>query len=94
MAERIQVQVVYAAPGHQELRQVSLPAGATVIEAIEASGIAGVLPEGAIADDRLGVFSRKVSPGDALADGDRVEIYRPLTLDPKEARRRRASENR
>ena len=91
MAEPIHVEVVYAGVDHQELRHVTLPAGATVMQAIDASGIAAVLPAGTVADDRLGMFSRRVGPDDRLADGDRVEIYRPLTLDPKEARRRRAS---
>jgi len=91
MAEPIRVEVVYAGVDHQELRHVTLPAGATVMQAIDASGIADALPADAIALDRLGVFSRRVGPEEPLADGDRVEIYRPLTLDPKEARRRRAS---
>lgn len=91
MAEPIHVEVVYAAAGHQELRRLTVPAGTTVMQAIVASQIASVLPEEAIAADRLGIFSRRAAPDDVLADGDRVEIYRPLTLDPKEARRRRAS---
>jgi putative ubiquitin-RnfH superfamily antitoxin RatB of RatAB toxin-antitoxin module len=47
------------------------------------------MPEVAFDPSRLGVFSRRVSPDDTLRDGDRVEIYRPLTIDPKDARRRR-----
>ncbi|MFC4761601.1 RnfH family protein [Dyella koreensis] len=92
MAERIAVEVVYAEPGRQWLYQVSLPAGSTVMQAIEASGIAAAVQGLQIDPARLGVFSRKAGPDDVLSDGDRVEIYRPLTLDPKEARRRRAHE--
>lgn len=92
--ESIHVEVIYAAADHHELRRLTVPAGTTVIQAIVASRIASVLPEEAIAADRLGIFSRRAAPDDVLADGDRVEIYRPLTLDPKEARRRRASGNR
>jgi putative ubiquitin-RnfH superfamily antitoxin RatB of RatAB toxin-antitoxin module len=47
------------------------------------------MPEVAFDPSLLGVFSRRVLPDDTLRDGDRVEIYRPLTLDPKDARRRR-----
>jgi|KBSMisStandDraft_5_1062788.scaffolds.fasta_scaffold460419_2 putative ubiquitin-RnfH superfamily antitoxin RatB of RatAB toxin-antitoxin module len=94
MAEPIHVEVIYAAPDHQELRRLAVPAGTTVMQAIVASQIALALPEEAIAADRLGIFSRRAAPDDVLADGDRVEIYRPLTLDPKEARRRRASRER
>jgi len=94
MAEPIQVEVIYATADHQELRRLTVPLGTTVMQAIMASGIAPDLPAEAIAADRLGIFSRRAAPDDVLADGDRVEIYRPLTLDPKEARRRRASGNR
>jgi len=92
MAERMAVEVVYAEPGRQWLRQVSLPVGSTVMQAIEASGIAALVEGLQIDPARLGVFSRKVGPDDVLSEGDRVEIYRPLTLDPKEARRKRARE--
>jgi putative ubiquitin-RnfH superfamily antitoxin RatB of RatAB toxin-antitoxin module len=92
MADPIQVEVVYAMADRQELRRLTVPAGSTVMQAIVASDIASVLPAEAIAADRLGIFSRRAAPDDVLTDGDRVEIYRPLTLDPKEARRRRASQ--
>jgi putative ubiquitin-RnfH superfamily antitoxin RatB of RatAB toxin-antitoxin module len=90
MAERIAVEVAYAEAGRQWVLPVELPAGATVMQAIEASGLAARVPGLTIDPARLGVFSRKVAPDRVLEDGDRVEVYRPLTLDPKEARRRRA----
>jgi putative ubiquitin-RnfH superfamily antitoxin RatB of RatAB toxin-antitoxin module len=90
MAERIAVEVAYAEAGRQWVLPVQLPAGATVMQAIEASGLLEQVPGLAIDPARLGVFSRKAAPGQVLEDGDRVEIYRPLSLDPKEARRRRA----
>lgn len=86
----IQVEVVYALSDRQEKRIVELPTGSTVGQAIDESGIVECIPGGAIDPGRLGIFSRKVAPGDVLAHGDRVEIYRQLTLDPKEARRKRA----
>jgi len=90
MAERIAVEVVCAMPQRQVLRRVSLPAGSTVIQAVEQSGILREMSEVAFDPSRLGIFSRREAADDLLQDGDRVEIYRPLTLDPKDARRRRA----
>jgi uncharacterized protein len=91
MAERkITAEVVYAAAGEQILRLVELAEGSTVKQAIDASGITGMLPAGAIDVRHLGVFARRVAPDQIVQNGDRIEIYRPLTLDPMEARRRRA----
>jgi hypothetical protein len=90
MAETLTVEVVYATAQAQRLWRVRLPAGGTVREAVEASGIAAEVPGFRLDPERLGVFARKVGPEQPLADGDRVEIYRPLALDPREARRRRA----
>ncbi|RAO74991.1 RnfH family protein [Dyella jiangningensis] len=92
MAESLHVEVVYAGPSQQVVRRVSLPAGSTVMQAIEASGLARDVPGLVVDPARLGIFSRKAAPDQVLGEGDRVEIYRPLTLDPKEARRRRAHE--
>ncbi|MFC3651319.1 RnfH family protein [Dyella humi] len=90
MAERITVEVVCAMPERQVLRRVDLSAGSSVIQAVEQSGILEELPEVPFDQSRLGIFSRRVAADELLRDGDRVEIYRPLTLDPKDARRRRA----
>jgi len=90
MAERtIRVEVVYAEPGQPIRRRVELIDGSTVMQAISASGIAVMLPDGAIDPARLGIFARKVTPDQLVREGDRVEIYRSLVLDPMEARRRR-----
>ncbi|HEV2540390.1 MAG TPA: RnfH family protein [Frateuria sp.] len=87
MAE-IVVEVVLALPGRVLLRRVLLGADATVAQAVAAAGLEG---EGIQVDHQhLGIFGRRVAPDQRLRDGDRVEIYRPLTLDPKDARRRRA----
>ena len=86
----IVVDVVSASAGALIRHRVMLPVGSTVNQAIEASGIANMLGDGATAPHRIGIFSRRVHPQDVLQDGDRVEIYRPLQLDPMEARRRRA----
>ena len=88
----IRVEVVYARRAGADAVTVQLPAGATVRDALAASGIATRNPG---ADLRLlGIHGRPVRADAPLADGDRVEIYRPLLLDPKERRRRRAAKNR
>jgi putative ubiquitin-RnfH superfamily antitoxin RatB of RatAB toxin-antitoxin module len=92
MAEQITVEVAYAGPVSQFVRCVSVPVGSTVMQAIEASGIAQAVPGLLIDPARLGIFSRRATADQVVGEGDRVEIYRPLTLDPKEARRRRAHE--
>jgi putative ubiquitin-RnfH superfamily antitoxin RatB of RatAB toxin-antitoxin module len=90
MDKSVAVEVVCATAERQLLRRLHLPAGSTVIQAVEQSGILQAMPEVDVDPSRLGIFSRRVAPDEVLQDGDRVEIYRPLTLDPKDARRRRA----
>jgi putative ubiquitin-RnfH superfamily antitoxin RatB of RatAB toxin-antitoxin module len=87
MAE-ITVEVVLALPERILLRQVVLSEGATVAQAVAAAQLD--VDQVLVDPQRLGIFGRRVTPGQSLQDGDRVEIYRPLVLDPKEARRRRA----
>ncbi len=87
---RIAVSVVYAEPERVFSADLVLPQGATVADAIAESRIRDAWPGVEIRMDRLGVFARKVSHDTLLRDGDRVEIYRPLKIDPKEARRKRA----
>ncbi|HJU26632.1 MAG TPA: RnfH family protein [Rhodanobacteraceae bacterium] len=91
MPDRIQVEVACVAPGRVFLRELELPDGANVGDAIEASGLRGAWPLLPIDDAHVGIFSRKVRLDTILRDGDRVEIYRPLKIDPKEARRKRAA---
>ena len=92
MAEsRIAVEVVFADGGSAVMRcHAQVPCGCTVAEAIVASGIIPSLPGGAVDPARLGIFGRKASAGQIVHDGDRIEICRPLVLDPMEARRRRS----
>jgi len=86
----ITVSVVYALPERATEIELELPAGATVAEAIARSRIEERHPEVDLARAAVGLFGRRVRRDAVLADGDRVEIYRPLLADPKEARRRRA----
>jgi len=88
------VTVVYALPGRAVVREVRLAQGATVAEALAASGVTEEFPELVRQRPALGIFSVPVSGEHVLSDGDRVEIYRPLQADPKETRRRRAAHRR
>lgn len=85
----IEVEVVYAERERQVLRALRLPAGSTVAHAIEAARIQEDVSSDAPC--AIGIFGRLVQADHPLSDGDRVELYRPLLLDPKEARRRRAT---
>ena len=77
----MKIEVVDARSGAARVVNVDLPAGATVRDALAASGLQG---------QACGIFGKRVALDQPLADGDRVEIYRPLIVDPKDARRMRA----
>lgn len=91
MSREIKVEVVYALPQKQYLRQVTLEQGSTVEQAIIASGLLELRDDIDLTQNKVGVYSRPVKLGDQVNDGDRVEIYRPLIADPKELRRQRAA---
>jgi putative ubiquitin-RnfH superfamily antitoxin RatB of RatAB toxin-antitoxin module len=69
---------------------LELAAPATALDAIRASGLLERHPELALGEPLIGIWGRACAPEAVLADGDRVELYRPLTMDPNEARRLRA----
>ncbi|HZP11985.1 MAG TPA: RnfH family protein [Nevskiaceae bacterium] len=92
--ELIEVEVAYALPDEQVLLKVRVAAGATLRDAIDASGILRRFPQIDLARDAVGVFGKVAKLDDRLSAGDRVEIYRPLTMDPKQARRQRALKKR
>lgn len=81
----VRVEVVLAWPDRYSAVQLALPEGATVAEAVAASGLAEQHPPAALA-----IHGLVTQPTHLVRDGDRVELLRPLLLDPKEARRRRA----
>ena len=89
-ATSIGVEVAYATPQRQLVLKVEVPAGCTLLEAIERSGILGEFPGMKVDPSAVGIFGRRMPADRVLREGDRVEIYRPLIADPKEARRRRA----
>jgi uncharacterized protein len=87
---RVRIEVVYALPAGEDAVALELDPGATVADAVRASGLLERHPEIDLRRHKLGIYGRVV-PGQApLRDGDRVELYRALVVDPKEARRRRA----
>lgn len=86
-SESVSVEVVYALAVAQEVISLQLPTGTTAGEAVKASGFK-------IGGHRLGIGGRLVAASQVLKDGDRVELLRPLAVDPKEARRSRARKAR
>lgn len=87
----IDVEVVYALPSEQILLRLSVAAGATVAQAINLSGLPQRYPGVNISLAQVGIFGRIVALDTMLKAGDRIEVYRPLIVDPKDARRRRAA---
>ena len=85
MAELFAVEVVLALPAGQTVKALAVPPGTTALQAVLLAGI--TMP----ADASLGIFSQRVEADHVLSAGDRVEIYRPLIVDPMDARRRRAT---
>jgi len=90
----LSIEVCYALPDRQTLIAITLPEGATIRDALDASGVLARHPEIDLAHAKTRIFG-KLAPLDALlADRDRVEIYRPLIVDPKVARQRRVDKSR
>lgn len=90
----LKVAVAYVGPETQVLRPIEVLPGTTVEAAIKASGVLEQCPEIDLGLYKVGIFGRLVALEQALEDGDRVEIYRPLIADPKETRKRRAEEGK
>lgn len=95
MAELIDVEVSYALPQRCELIRLSLPAGSTVAQAIDASGLRERYPDLDVdGRNKVGIFAKLTKLDAPLRDRDRVEIYRPLIADPKAVRKKRADEGK
>ncbi|WP_462321339.1 RnfH family protein [Halochromatium sp.] len=89
--QTINVEVAYARERAQALIPVTGQAGMTLADAIERSGILSRFPEIDLDVNKVGVFGKLAKLDQALASGDRVEIYPPLIADPKQARKQRAT---
>ena len=94
VAEQVEVEVVFVAPGAQSLLTVQIEPGTSVAQAIAGSGIAARHPDFDFDALAVGVWGRIVDRSTTLSAGDRVEIYRELCIDPREARRQLALSGR
>lgn len=83
------IEVAYATKQVQRIISLQIEAGSSIAAAIKKSGILECFPEINLHQHAVGVFSELKQLGDTLKEGDRIEIYRPLITDPKEARRKR-----
>lgn len=83
----MRVEVVFALPDRQVLLAVEIAARATVAEVLAASGIARQFPEHDLDALQAGIWGRLVERSQSVRDGDRIELFRPLAMDPREARR-------
>ena len=81
------VEVVYAEPGQQVLRQMTVNPGTSVLEAVRLADLRKEFPALRPEDAEFAVWGRKAAAGHVLRHGDRVEILRPLKIDPRDARR-------
>lgn len=88
------VTVVYASADALHVLNVELESGATIGQAINASGLLSLEPELRRGTLDVGVWNRVARLDAVVREGDRIEVYRPLTVDPKEARRIRADVRR
>jgi putative ubiquitin-RnfH superfamily antitoxin RatB of RatAB toxin-antitoxin module len=93
-SELISISVVYALAHHQEIVRLKVEQATTVAEAVELSGLAREFPAIAAEGLQCAIYGRVVDLSQALRDGDRVEILRPLLIDPKEHRRQLAAKNK
>ncbi|MQA36651.1 RnfH family protein [Rugamonas aquatica] len=90
-AETFNIEVCYASDAVQFLRALQVPAGTTIEQAIAISGVLQEAPEVDLATMQVGIYAKKKTLDTVLREHDRVEIYRSLIADPKNARRRRKS---
>ena len=88
--DELKIEIAYALPERQTLRELLVPVGSTVEEAINTSGILETYSDIDLRKNKVGVWNRTVKLNTELKNLDRIEIYRPLIADPKEVRKRRA----
>lgn len=87
--KKITVEIAYAKPNMQKIIVVQVDAGTIIEKAIHLSGILTIFPEIDLTKQKIGIFSKQKKLTDMIQHGDRVEIYRPLIIDPKLARKNR-----
>ncbi|MGB4063524.1 MAG: RnfH family protein [Azonexus sp.] len=88
----MKITIAYAVPGRQVLLVHDVPEGTTIQAAIESSGILEQLPQVDLQKNKVGIFSKAKPLDTLLSAGDRVEIYFPVTIDPKTLSKRKTVE--
>lgn len=96
MGNTIKVEVAYALPEKQLILAVEVPEGTSLSEAVRLSGVSNEFPDLDLSKAKYGIFSKAVRAPDKeiVREGDRIEIYRPLLIDPKQARANRAAKEK
>jgi putative ubiquitin-RnfH superfamily antitoxin RatB of RatAB toxin-antitoxin module len=94
VSEKIQIEVAYALPQEQVIITLAVAKETSIEEAIKASKIIQKYPDIDLKKQKVGIFSKAKKLNQTLQAGDRIEIYRPLIADPKEARKKRAAEGK
>jgi putative ubiquitin-RnfH superfamily antitoxin RatB of RatAB toxin-antitoxin module len=93
-SKRLAIEVVFALPNRQELISLTIEAGTTVETALELSAIGEMFLDEDFARYQTGIWGKPVNRNYFLKDGDRLELYRPLSMDPRDARRQLAESGR
>lgn len=93
MDDLIKIEVAYATPDLQKIVLIEVKSGTSIRQAAMQSGLESIFPEIDYAARPMGLFGKKVAKPDEqlVVAGDRIEIYRPLIIDPKQARANRAA---
>ncbi len=84
----MRISITYAEPGQQQWIDLDVPEQTTAEDAIRLSGVLEKFPEIDLSENKFGVFGKIAKPQQVLKEGDRVEIYRPITADPETVERR------
>ena len=93
MTDKIKIEVAYARPDLQKILSTSVPVGTSVYDAARVSGIDKIFPEIDFTSIDMGIFGKVVKDpkNQEIREGERIELYRPLIIDPKQARLNRAA---
>ncbi len=93
MTDKIKIEVAYARPDLQKILEIRVPVGTSVFDAAKVSGIDRIFPEIDFSSIDMGIFGKVVKDpkNQAIRAGERIELYRPLIIDPKQARLNRAA---
>jgi len=94
LMSEFEVEIVFALPDRQSLKCISVASGETVADVVAKSGLGEDFPEIEIDSLALGIWGCEVERTRPVKEGDRIEVYRPLEMDPREARRQLALSGR